>query len=97
MTFAGVCESRCNYGIGLRCDDEQTSHDNASVTTNTGDMKDKTVWNLGPNCLLDSSASVLKCPDSSDPLNQRRSVSVLVCLWSDVSGHPSASLQTQYW
>ena len=51
----------------------------------------------GLNCLLDSSTLVPKCLDSVDPLNQHQSVSVPICLWCDVSGYPSASLQTQYW
>ena len=72
MTFAGVCEPRRNYGI--TCDDEQTTHVSASVTTNTRDMNDRTVWHLGPNC-FDSSALVPKCPDRLDPSNQRPSVS----------------------
>jgi len=48
----------------------------------------KTVWHLGQNCLLVSSALVWKCLNSSDPPNQLQSVLVLNCLWSEVSGSP---------
>ena len=38
------------------------------------------------HCLMDTLVLVSKCPDTSDPSEQCRSVSVSNCLGSDVSG-----------
>jgi len=44
-----------------------------------------TVRYLG-ECLLDTSDLIPNCPDTSDPPEQCRSVSVPICLGSEVSG-----------
>ena len=46
-----------------------------------------TVRYLGLKCLLETSILVAKCPDTSDPPEQCRSVSVPICLRSEVSGY----------
>ena len=38
------------------------------------------------HCVMDTSVLVPKCPDTSDPSEQCRSVSVSNCLGSEVSG-----------
>jgi len=42
---------------------------------------------LGPECLLDNLVLVLKCPDTLDPPEQCRSVSVPISLRSEVYGY----------
>jgi len=49
-----------------------------------------TVQHFSPNCLLDTSSIVPKCPDSSDPPNQCQSVLAWIgpnCLGSEVSSY----------
>jgi len=52
----------------------------------------RTVRYLGPSpkCLLDTSVLVPKCPDTSDPAEQCRSVSVPNCVGSKVSRYLSS-------
>ena len=49
---------------------------------------------LGPKCLLDTSVLVPKCPDTSDPPEKCRSVSVPICPGSEVSGYQLFSSST---
>ena len=42
---------------------------------------------LGPKCLLDTGTGAEMSTDTSDPPEQHRSVSVAICLGSEVSGY----------
>ena len=56
-----------------------------------------TVWNLGLKCLLDTLVLVQKCPYTSDPSEQCRSVSVPICPGSEVFGYRLALSKSTFW
>jgi len=61
----------------------------------------QTTWQdssaLSPNCLLDTSVLVPKCPDTLDPSKQCRSVSDCRTCGSEVSGYRLVSYQWLSW
>jgi len=51
---------------------------------------------LGPKCLLDTSVLVPRYPDTSDPSEQCRSVSVPKCFGSEVSSYQLGAISDQH-